>query len=111
MSIFDTAFCSLHAAFVAADAGVVSFEFDGVEIADALSSGINHEHQDIEEGLYAQAGGTVKYRLADEPEAWRANDHIVGRSATLEETPVRVVSRAESGGIVTLQIISRDGKR
>jgi len=111
MSVFDKAFDSLHAAFVKAGAGVVSFAFEGHSIAEALSSGIVNEHQDTDEGLYAQAGATVKYKLADEPESWRVNNRIVGSVATIAGNEVRVTARGESGGVVTVQIISKDGKR
>ena len=108
MNPFEIAF---DAAWSTLESARTTVTFGGHTISKVLSAGVETTHTDSDEGLYSQIDERPRYKKADEPESWRENDRINGKVITVGSREVRVTGRSESGGIVVLNVIAKDGQR
>lgn len=111
MNTFESAFLSLHASLPEAH---VQAEYKNAVLSRALSIGIDRQHEETDEGNYAQADGSIRYLESDEPSAW-GGKQIIGRVIIInsngKQSRCRVVSRLVSGGVVSLNLIDEHGER
>jgi len=79
-------------------------------VAVALCTGLEHIRAATDQGLYTGAGGVVRYKAADEPAAWKADNALCGQVVEVllyGETAwrrVRVQGRREMLGGVRLNV-------